>query len=64
MKNYKLNNLRELSTEEQLHLNGGTNSNGCNCTVTCYCSKESPTADQDKVAKEVANATKKKIENG
>ena len=34
---FKLTNLRELSTEEQLHLNGGENSDGCSCKCSCDC---------------------------
>lgn len=37
MKKFKLTNLRELSSEEQLHLNGGTNSESCGCSMTCSC---------------------------
>ena len=41
MKEFKLSNLRELSTEEQLRLNGGINLTGCgSCTCTCICTKE------------------------
>ncbi len=63
MKKYILNNLRELSTEEQLHLDGGINSNGCTCSTTCSCNDESPKADVDKVAKAVANDLKKRLES-
>lgn len=35
MESFKLTNLRNLSTEEQLRLNGGGNTS---CEVTCYCS--------------------------
>lgn len=62
MKDFKLNNLRELSTEEQMQLNGGVNSNGCNCNVTCNCTEESPKATADKDAKAVGDALKKKLE--
>lgn len=38
MEKFKLSNLRELSTEEQLDLLGGTCSNGCKCSCgTCNC---------------------------
>lgn len=37
MKQFKLSNLRELSTEEQLRLNGGANSEGCSCKCSCSC---------------------------
>lgn len=41
MKDFKLTNLRELSTEEQRYLNGGVNATGCgSCTCTCTCTKE------------------------
>ena len=40
-KEFKLTNLRELSTEEQQRLNGGLNTTGCgSCTCTCRCTKE------------------------
>lgn len=40
-KEFKLTNLRELSTEEQQRLNGGLNTTGCgSCTCTCICTKE------------------------
>lgn len=45
MKNYKLNNLRELTTEEQMRLNGGANSLcevTCNCICTCKCNNQNP----------------------
>ena len=35
MEKFKLTNLRELSTEEQLRLNGGANSEGCSCKCSC-----------------------------
>lgn len=39
MKDFRLTNLRELTTEEQMRLNGGANSGHCNasCSCTCYC---------------------------
>lgn len=37
MENFKLTNLRELSTEEQLSLDGGTNAGGCSCKCSCNC---------------------------
>lgn len=37
MKEFKLTNLRELSNEEQLNLNGGTNLEGCTCKCSCNC---------------------------
>ena len=43
MEKFKLSNLRELSTEEQLSLNGGNNLAGCgggSCTCTCPCKGE------------------------
>lgn len=38
MKEFKLSNLRELSTEEQLRLSGGTNPESCNCGSSFGCS--------------------------
>lgn len=39
MKDFKLNNLRQLTTEEQIRLNGGVNPGPCDvkCSCTCYC---------------------------
>lgn len=40
METFKLNNLRELSTEEQLNLKGGSGSpcdSGCSCACGCSC---------------------------
>ncbi len=48
---FKLNNLRELSTEEQLSLTGGSGSpcdSGCHCSCKCSCSCDdflNPSAD-------------------
>ena len=38
MEQFKLSNLRELSTDEQLCLNGGANADGCTCNCSCSCS--------------------------
>ena len=39
MKGFKLNNLRQLTIEEQSRLNGGANPGPCEatCNCTCYC---------------------------
>lgn len=37
MNNIKLINLRELTMEDQLKLNGGANSEGCTCKCSCNC---------------------------
>lgn len=37
MKKFKLSDLRELTTEEQLQLNGGANSESCSCSCSCSC---------------------------
>ncbi len=47
MKNFKLTNLRELSTEEQLRINGGVSSTLCDadcgeCSCTCKCNSQNP----------------------
>ncbi len=45
---FKLTNLRELSTEEQLHLNGGANSALCEVTsCPCSCSCEDTSDKHD-----------------
>lgn len=46
MKDFKLTNLREISTEEQMHLNGGNNAScevTCHCSCTCKCNNLNPT---------------------
>lgn len=53
MENFKLTNLRELSTEEQLQLNGGVYSTGCNCNVTCKCEDDTPKSTVNDNAKSV-----------
>lgn len=60
MEQFKLTNLRELSTEEQVKLNGGTNSTGCNCNVTCRCSDDSPKSTVNDDAKAIG----KKLSEG
>lgn len=62
MKDFKITNLRELSTEEQMFLNGGENSTGCSCSVTCTCEGDTPKATADKTAKDVGDALKKRLE--
>lgn len=47
MSEFKLNNLRELSTEEQFSLQGGWKGNPCleaecGCSCTCECSDRAP----------------------
>ena len=45
MKKVNLLNLRELSSEEQLALNGGTalcDIDGCGCSCPCKCNKDNP----------------------
>ena len=63
MKDFCINNLRELSTEEQMRLNGGSNSNGCTCSCTCKCEGDTPKATQKDTTDAVADAVKKKIES-
>lgn len=60
MENFKLSNLRELSTEEQLNLNGGYGSNAsCSCgKCSCKCTKESPDATVDLVTSGAQDAVK------
>ena len=47
METFRLTNLRELSTEEQLRINGGMDSTGCKadcgaCTCPCKCNSKNP----------------------
>ena len=60
MKNFKLSNLRELSTEEQLRLNGGNGANAaCSCgTCSCSCTAESPNSTVDCVVEGAQDAAK------
>lgn len=60
MEKFKLTNLRELSTEEQIQLNGGANSTGCNCNVTCKCEGDTPKSTVDNDAKAIG----KKLSEG
>lgn len=61
MEKFKLSNLRELSTEEQLNLSGGTESNSsCSCSgcPTCSCEKQSDSNSVDLVKDGAKNAVK------
>lgn len=60
MENFKLSNLRELSTEEQLRLNGGLGSNAsCSCSgCSCSCTKDSPSATVKEVTDGAKDAVK------
>ena len=43
MKKFELTNLRELTTNEQLYIDGGSNPSGCKldkCSCTCLCMGE------------------------
>lgn len=65
MKDFRLTNLRVLSTEEQLRINGGSNDDvTCSCSPcpTCSCGK-SPTETSSNVQKGVADSTIKAINN-
>lgn len=60
MENFKLSNLRELSTEEQLNLNGGFGSNAsCSCSgCSCSCREKSTKATVDEVTDGAKEAVK------
>lgn len=48
MKTFRLTNLRELSTEEQMRLNGGYGSpcdSGCSCSCGCSCECDTKNPD-------------------
>ena len=64
MEKFKLSNLRELSTEEQLRLNGGADSNvscsACSCS-SCACTKDHPTTEASNVKNEVVDGVKEGI---
>lgn len=58
---FKLNNLRELSSEEQLALEGGT-SMSCGTCPKCSCScTELASASHDRQAKEATSAVKAQL---
>lgn len=69
MGKFNLSNLRELSTEEQLLLNGGANSEDCSCSgcsVSCSCAEldhESTDAIKEGVKEQVRSKNAKKSEN-
>lgn len=65
MKDFRLTNLRVLSTEEQLRINGGSNDDvTCSCSPcpTCSCGKN-PTETSSNVQKGVTDSTVKAINN-
>lgn len=57
MTDFKLTNLRELSTEEQLRINGGNDSAGCkaqcSCSCTCSCDDGDPSFSVKKESTQV-----------
>lgn len=54
MKKYRLSNLRELSTDEQLQLIGGTNNTGCSsCSKCSGCKGEINQVIKDGVVEQV-----------
>lgn len=62
-KSFNLTNLRELSTEEQLRLNGGSDSTGCTCSpCKCECEGETPKSTVEGTARAVPDAVKKRLE--
>ena len=52
MKEFKLTNLRQLTTEEQMRLNGGALpencSADCTCKCTCTCNDKNPKSSSSK----------------
>lgn len=52
MKTFSLTNLRELTTEEQMRLNGGNGSPcgscSCRCECSCECDTKNPDASTEK----------------
>lgn len=63
MKNFKLTNLRELSTEEQLRINGGLSSTLCDadcgtCSCTCKCDSQDPSSSNSNSSKDLAYDSK------
>lgn len=62
MERFKLTNLRGLSTEEQMNLNGGIDVQGCTCKCTCTCEDKAPKSSQKSAANDVADGVKKKLE--
>lgn len=65
MKDFRLTNLRVLSTEEQLRINGGSNDDvTCSCSPcpTCSCGTN-PTETSSNVSKGVTDSTVDAINN-
>lgn len=62
METFRLTNLRELSTEEQLRINGGNDSTGCksqcSCSCTCSCEDGEPSFS---IKKESAQVNKNAV---
>ena len=53
MKDFRLTNLRELTTEEQMRLNGGALPENCSadcgtCNCPCTCNKQNPSKETGK----------------
>ena len=63
MREFKLNDLRELSSEEQLALEGGTaSSSSCSkCTCTCRCEGKVSTATADSTADDCTSEVKSSL---
>lgn len=59
---FKLTNLRELTIEEQLNLEGGTSPISCNCNIKCQCTKDAPQTDTNDTSKAVGSKVKKDLE--
>lgn len=63
MRDFKLTNLRELSTEEQLRINGGVSSTLCDadcgtCSCTCKCDSEDPSCSNSNSSKDLGSDSK------
>ena len=67
MSEFKLNNLRALSTEEQLRLQGGVGSGACNCecgTCTgCSCNEKTSNASATEAKSEVVSGVRNNLPN-
>lgn len=59
MEKFKLSNLRELSTEDQLNLSGGYGTNTACSSCSCSCTKKTPSATKNEVVDGLKEGIKK-----
>lgn len=64
MKDFKLSNLRDLSTEEQMRLNGGYDPATCSADCSCDCTCECKAGEQSNTTKSSFHKTGKASVSG